>query len=376
MAQLDDPLLAVIVEEMEDHPEKRISFRRYMELALYHPRWGYYRREGLKVGKRGDFYTSPQLGEVFGETLGRVISGMVPSFSPGCPWTLVEVGGGDGRLAESILASLMEEKRLPQSLWLVETSPLHQNLQRERLQNAPVPVYWAEAMTEIPEGAPCILYSNEFLDALPVHRVTRKGGELQEIYVTWDKHREGFMECSLPLRHPPLLAYFRNLDWNLSEGWTVEVPLDALDWLEAVSDWMKTGYLITIDYGGTTEELSQPQRKNGTLRCYRNHQLHENFYFQPGTSDITSHVNFSVMQDYGEKLGFRKCMYTTQPRFLQAAGILERWLETPRDPFSPEARHNRAIRQLALPGGMGESFRVLIQSKGVAVPQRGLRGVT
>ncbi|MFD1397113.1 class I SAM-dependent methyltransferase [Kroppenstedtia eburnea] len=370
---MDDPLLAVIVEEIQAHPEKRISFRRYMEQALYHPRWGYYRREGLKIGKRGDFYTSPHLGDVFGETMGGVISGMVSSFSPGCPWTLVEAGGGDGRLAGSILSSLEEGKRLPQSLWLVETSPFHRELQSERLRDAPVPVHWAEAVTEIPSDSPCILFSNELLDAFPVHRVTRKEGELLEIHVAWDEDRERLVECSRPLSHPSLAAYFRRLDWDLPEGWTAEVPLDALAWLEEVGEWLRNGYLITIDYGGTTEELSLPQRKDGTLRCYRNHQLHVDCYSHPGDSDLTSHVHFSALMDLGEVMGLQSLVYTTQTRFLQAAGILDRLAVAPADPFSPEARRNRAIRQLALAGGMGDSFRVLIQSKGVEVPVTGLK---
>ncbi|GGA32449.1 SAM-dependent methyltransferase [Kroppenstedtia guangzhouensis] len=370
---MDDPLLAAIVEEIQTHPEKKISFRRYMEQVLYHPCWGYYRRVGLKIGKRGDFYTSPHLGDVFGETLARVISRMVSSFSPGCPWILVEAGGGDGRLAKSILSSLNEEKRLPQSLWLVERSPFHCDLQRERFKDAPVPVHWAESVTEISGESPCILYSNELLDAFPVHRVVRKGGELQEIYVAWDEHCQRLVECSCPPSDPSLAAYFRRLDWNLPEGWTAEVPLDVLAWLEEVGGWMKTGYLITIDYGGTTEELSQPQRKNGTLRCYRNHHLHGDWYSRPGTSDLTFHVNFSALQDHGERVGLNKLVYTTQTRFLQGAGILDRLANTSTDPFSPEARRNRAIRQLALQGGMGDAFRVLIQSKGVEMPVTGLK---
>lgn len=369
---MQHPLLEIIAEEIEAQPEKKIPFRRFMELALYHPRWGYYRREEIKIGRRGDFYTSPTLGEVFGGTLAQVIARMAGSFSSKGYWCLVEVGGGDGRLAEQLLRSLEEKGSLPQVLWLVETSPFHRDCQKKRLADFPVPVRWAHEMSEVPADHPCILLSNELLDAFPVHQVIRRGGKLLEIHVAWDEDRDRLFECCGPLSHPSLAAYFGEMEWDLPEGWRAEVPLDALAWLESTGEWLRTGYLITIDYGGTTEELSLPQRKNGTLRCFRNHRLHQDFYSGPGTSDLTAHVHFSALMDRGERVGLQNLIYTTQTRFLQRAGIFDQLMEPSVDPFGPEAKRNRAIRQLALEGGMGDAFRVLVQSKEVRAPVTGL----
>lgn len=369
---MQHPLLEIIAEEIKTQPEKKIPFRRFMELALYHPRWGYYRREGIRIGRRGDFYTSPFLGEVFGEVLGQVSARMARSFSSKGSWSLVEIGGGDGRLAEQLLRSLEKKDSLPQALWLVETSPFHRDCQRKRLADLPVPVRWVDGVLEIPADDPCILLSNELLDAFPVHRVRRREGKLQEVHVAWDEDRGRLFECCGSLSHPSLATYFREMDWNLSEGWTAEVPLDALAWLESTGEWLRTGYLITIDYGGMTEELSLPQRKNGTLRCFRSHQLHQDFYSDPGASDLTAHVHFSALMDRGERVGLQNLICTTQARFLQLAGVFNQLMKPSMDPFGPEAKRNRAIRQLVAEGGMGDAFRVLVQAKGLPAPVTGL----
>ncbi|WP_169713690.1 class I SAM-dependent methyltransferase [Paludifilum halophilum] len=367
-----NPLIRYMVDEMDAAPEKAIPFRRYMELALYHPRWGYYRRERPKVGRKGDFYTSPYVGDTFGFSIGRVISDMQKVFPPEKPWSVVEMGAGEGRLAEQILHFLHGQGVDPHRFcyYLMETSPYHREIQRSRLTGCSLPIDWIDRWDEIPRGTPSILISNELVDALPVHRVRMdENGELSEIYVGWDEIEERLTEREGPLTRSSLSDYFSEMGWRLEKGATAEVNLEAESWIKELADWLDIGFVLTVDYGGTVEELSLPARREGTLRGYRDHRLCTDIYQRPGETDLTSHVNFTALQRWGREAGLHNLLYTTQPRFLIQAGILEELTshENP-DPFSSEARRNRHIRQLIEPGGMGDAFRVLIQSKGVENP--------
>ncbi|SMO48474.1 class I SAM-dependent methyltransferase [Melghirimyces algeriensis] len=371
---MDQPLLLhEIVSEIQKTPRKAISFRRYMELALYHPEWGYYHRMKPKIGKEGDFYTSPAVGEAFGWTLAKGISHMVQSFPEGSSWYLIEAGAGDGILATHMIQGLDRLGFRPRRLFIVETSSYYRAVQKQMLVDSPVSVYWVEEIRDLPNDLPCILVSNEFFDAFPVHRVISQENGIKEIFVTWDDQKKELVECLFSPSRTDLSDYFLEMDWNLPVGWSAEVPLDALNWLETLGQWLKNGYVITMDYGGTTEELSVPARKNGTLRCYHKHQLHQDFYSDPGTSDITCHVHFSALMKHGSKVGLNNLLYTTQARFLLRSGIWTLLVNPPpSDPFGQVARRNRAIRHLALEEGMGSAFQVLIQSKGIQHPVAGL----
>ncbi|MDR6224824.1 class I SAM-dependent methyltransferase [Desmospora profundinema] len=370
---MSDALRRVIREEIEASPDGRISFRRFMELALTHPRWGYYCREGVKIGREGDFFTSPLTGAVFGQTWGAWLGRLAARWPSGQPWWLVEAGPGDGRLALQILEGLAASGYpLPKGYGLVEVSSWHRRLQAERLRKVPVPVHWLEHPEDLPDE-PVILISNEFFDTFPVHRVVGSTEGLLEWYVTWEQGR--LVEVRGPISNPACIRVLQEMKWpSLAEGEEVEVPLDAGLWYRNWVGRIQTGWMITVDYGGTMEELAHPARRQGTLRGYRRHHLVNDWLETPGETDLTCDVHFSALQHWGEKLGWETRYYGSQSRFLIEAGILDRLQSAvDRDPFSPMAKRNRAIRQLALPGGMGESFRVLVQGKGVsniALPKR------
>ncbi|MFC4076560.1 class I SAM-dependent methyltransferase [Salinithrix halophila] len=363
-------LLGAIVEEIWSSPNKRIPFARFMEQALYHPRWGYYRREGRKIGREGDFFTSPYAGELFGLTLSRVIGRLARRFPTDRPWAVVEMGGGDGRLAEQVIRGLAQRGLShPPVYWMIETSSYHRRLQRERLKNSPWEVQWIDSVETIPAGTPAILFSNELVDAFPVHRVRKREGCLREIYVTWNTQDTHLEEVEGPLSRPELAAYFAESGRNLVEGGEAEVPLAAREWIQQIGGWLEQGILLTIDYGGTSLELDSPLRREGTLRGFRKHRLVTDLLSQPGETDLTADVCFTALRRWGEEAGLFPQWYGSQSRFLLEAGILEE-LTPPSDadPFSPEAKRIRSLRQLALPGGMGEQFRVLIQAKGQLIP--------
>jgi SAM-dependent MidA family methyltransferase len=355
-------LQQVMKDEISHSPMKAIPFARWMELQLYHPKWGYYQQEHPILGKQGDFFTSAHVGDLFGRTLSRAFLPLIPSSQ----WVLVEVGPGDGRLTEQVVNGLLEQGVSPEEieLFLVETSPYLQRLQQERLQQYPIRCSWARRVAELPRRPFSLIYSNELVDAFPVHRIRLEQGEFKEIYVTYDESSDTFKEITGPFSTERLRHYIDEFSVQLYEGQAMEINLQAYHWLEEVVNWMEQGYLFTIDYGGTIEEIVTPGRKNGTIRFYQKHQLLSDPYAAIGKADVTSHVCFTSLIHWGEQLGLKTQKFQTQAAFLLEAGILSLCTDfTNLDPFSSAGRQRRAIQQLLHPYGMGEVFRVLVQAK-------------
>ncbi len=359
-------MLSAIVSEIGRSGNERIPFSRYMELALYHPERGYYNREQPKLGRAGDFFTNAHVGDIYGKVLSRFFRSKKEAAKVEGKWAIVEMGAGDGRLAEQVALGLLEAGEDPGQIhfYLVETSPYHRRLQQARLAHLPVQFFPAEHIGQIPTCAFSIVYSNELVDAFPVHRIKKERGQLLEAYVAWDPDLKKLKEEWIPTANREILAYLSRLSVRLQEGQQMEVSLSALDWLKKVASWMKKGYLLTIDYGGCTAELLE--RPEGTLRSYRNHRLLSDCYGQPGETDMTSHVNFEALEIWGNDFGLTTLSYQTQSRFLLDAGILELLpREQPGDPFTSAARKKRAVQQLIFPQAMGEAFQVLLQAKGL-----------
>ncbi|SEN08053.1 class I SAM-dependent methyltransferase [Lihuaxuella thermophila] len=366
---MPEELLSVIVSEIRQSGMNKIPFSRYMELALYHPKWGYYNREHPKLGREGDFFTNAHVGDIYGRVLSRFFLKKREQVNPQGKWAIVEMGAGDGRLAEQVAQGLLEAGQDPAQIhfYLVEKSPYHRKLQQARLAGLPVPFAQVDHIGQIPPYPFSIVYSNELVDAFPVHRIKKERGQLLEAYVAWDADLQTLTEVWIPLTNPGICAYLSRLSIRLPEGQQMEVHLAAMEWLKKVASWMKKGYLLTIDYGGRHAELLD--RRYGTLRSYRHHRLSSDWYSRPGEMDITSHVNFEALEILGEDVGLSVLSYQSQSRFLLEAGILE-WLppELPGDPFTPEAKRKRAIQQLIFPQAMGEAFQVLLQAKGLQHP--------
>ncbi|SFJ05292.1 class I SAM-dependent methyltransferase [Thermoflavimicrobium dichotomicum] len=366
-------LQQVMIEEMKRQPMQALTFARWMELHLYHPKWGYYQKERQHFGKEGDFFTNVHVGEVFGKVLSQAIYRLSGPVGLKEPWALVEMGSGDGRLAEQVVTGLLEKGVSPDSfhLILVETSPFLRERQKERFHALPVSCQWAGRISELPRYPFSIVYSNELVDAFPVHRIRCVAGKPHEIYVTVDPESLTFQETLGPLSTADIGEYLQVFRIALDEGQTIEVNLQAYEWLKEVANWIETGYLLTIDYGGTTEELVVPERRNGTIRYIKQHRLLSNPYEDVGEVDVTSHVNFSSLMRWGEEWGLQTLSFQTQAKFLIEEGILD-WYPKNRliDPFSSESKQQRAIQQLIHPYGMGEVFRVLLQVKRRGCPMK------
>lgn len=285
-------LCAAIADRIANSPNQRITFATYMDMALYHPDYGYYSTQAVNIGKRGDFFTSVHLGPDFGELLAEQFVQMWEILGQPVPFSLVEMGAGQGHLALDILNYL--KLRYPNffaalEYMIVEKSPILRQEQQQRLQEFTVQI--KSSLEEILSNSIIgCFFSNELVDALPVHQFILEQGQLREIYVTLQQesivnHQElltsptppspliptPFTEITAEPSTPKLAEYFDLVSIQFPEnvypeGYRSEVNLAALDWLSVVADRLQRGYVLTIDYGYPASRYYNPRRSQGTLR--------------------------------------------------------------------------------------------------------------
>ncbi len=382
-ASSNPDLVAAIRDQILHSPEGRLSFADYMAAALYHPQQGYYAR-GAKLGASGDFVTSSYLSADFGELLAEQVIEIWTLL--GCPqhFDLVEMGAGQGILAVDILRYINKNKpdffRAITYTIIEKSAVLRQQQQQIKGANLCWKT-WDDIAENSLEGC---LFSNELVDAFPVHRLQREQGQWQECYVSWDE-ATGFQEQLGPLSTPALAGYFEQVgvsDEEFPEGYTTEVNLAALSWLETLAQKLKRGYVITIDYGYEARHYYHPQRSRGTLQCYRQHRHHDDPYCFVGEQDITAHVDFTALQRQGDRAGLDYEGFTPQALFLMALGLGDRLaaLGQGNQPATGAdivrvMQRREVLHGLCDPQGLG-GFGVLVQSKGLKGDRPPLKGLT
>ena len=355
----------------------RIPFAEFMDLALYHPQQGYYATRAIAIGTRGDFFTAPHLGQDFGELLAEQFVQMWEILQRPDSFTLVEMGAGQGLLAADILRYLQRQHpdffTCLDYLIIERATPLIAAQRRQLQAFDAIKIAWKSWEKIATNSITGCFFSNELVDALPVHLVTIDKGQLQEIYVTTGAEGAEFTEAIAELSTPELAAYFDLTGINLSSlpsPYRSEVNLAALDWISTVADRLQRGYVLTIDYGYSSDRYYHPTRAEGTLQCYYQHAHHSNPYLNVGQQDITAHVDFTALQRQGDRVGLQTVGFTKQALFLLALGLSDR-IAAIRDSSAatPEAvqatlRRREALHQLASPLDLG-NFGVLVQSKDV-----------
>jgi len=359
-----DPLLLEILRRRiaERGP---IPFSEFMEAALYLPGRGYYARPEDPVGRHdeSDYYTAPSRHPAFGLLLGRQVAECLRNLGGG-PWEVVEAGPGSGAL---FVAVLQELRRLgigrPGDLrgTLVEANSLRAEAQRRRLEEAGFdrgirwisPAEWEDSPGRL-RG--CIL-ANEVLDAMPVHRLVFREGDLREIYVDW---KDGLVEVTGAISRPEIRRELDRQGFSPREGQEIEVGLEAIRWIRRVGGKLERGYAILADYGYPAPEIYSPRHHRGTLLAYHRHGTSEEYLERVGFQDLTAHVNFTSVLDAARESGLVARGPVSQGRFLLALGALE-CLGKPEERFNlDEYRDRKALQDLFLPGGLGESHRVLV----------------
>lgn len=344
-----------------------ITFHDWMRAVLYDPSEGYYcRSDREKWGREGDYRTSPERSSLFAATFASYFARLYEELGRPSRWTISEAGGGDGQFAGGVLQTL--QRFFPQvftaTCYVIdEISPHSRSLARKRLGPFADQVKFKKLKDiEIHQG---VVFSNELLDAFPVHRVKMHEGRLREFYVTVSA--VGDFEWILDsLSTPRLIEYFEEAGIQLREGQVAEVNLEIAEWLEKVATSLHSGYLVSVDYGAEAPEIyGSPERHQGTLRSLYKHQMVEDVLARPGEQDLTTTVDWSFVKRAGEKLGFEVVDFDRQDKFLLSAGLLDR-LEAEAQESKGEAdklRLSTAAREMILPDGMASSFQVLVQKK-------------
>ena len=381
--QLDDfalatrstPLAQIVRAEIE--AGGRISFARYMSLALGHPEHGYYARADLRWGAEGDFETSPEVHPIFGYLWARQIVECWERLGKPARFDLIEPGPGSGAFAVSLLTWLRE--RAPACFAAVRPRLLDGNQRRLEQQRSALAAAGLEAEYALledwlagPEHTTGVVISNEFFDALPVHVVRRTDGELREWYVNIDAEGELHLETG-ELSTPALAERFATLGLQPGEDCNSEVSLEAPALMQAIAGRVQRGYILTIDYGYTAADLYAPWRRGGTLLAFRGHSPQPDVLSMPGLTDLTAHVDFTSLAAAAAREGFEAGPLTTQARALVALGLANA-VESARgrmaEDFAGFAAARRATDTLLEPAGLG---RIKVQALGKSAPLAGLR---
>jgi len=303
-----------------------IGFARFMEVALYHPQYGYYRRAHDPFGRAGDFFTAEQIQPAFGILLAARVRQLYAAMGEPADFTVVDLGAGRGEMAAAFGA-------------------------------------WRYAPIEIDSGAlpekfHGVVFANEFFDALPVEAAIAAGGEYRERRVAW---RDGrfVWETAGPVS-AAAADYLARYGAPPEEGRVMEVNLAALEWMERIANRLENGYLLTIDYGYRRRELVRFPA--GTLMSYRRHQAIDDVLAEPGERDITAHVNFTAMEEHGARNGWRTERMETLAQTILAAGEPDQFAAVLQCEDAGEGPRRR-MQLKTLLFGMGETFQVLLQRR-------------
>lgn len=362
------PLAALLAERIRRFGP--ITFAEYMRECLYHPVHGYYSQPESQ--QFADYYTSVDVHPIFGRLLARQFAQMWDELGRPAEFWLVEAAAGTGRLASHVLE--FAQAKLPEFYKAVHYVAVERSAGRcDQLANrlaAHIQTGRCRPAVEIPVKIPigCV-FSNELIDALPVHRVVRQGGSLQEIFVAND--RAGFSEVHQPVSTCAVSEYFAAQAITLVEGQQAEAGLEACDWISEIGRRLGRGFILTIDYGHEVEHLFDTHHMAGTVLAYAGHQANEEFYAAPGQQDLTAHVNFTALRLWGERVGLAMLGLVPQTSFLLALGQRNDFADLYDDGMNEteRVRARLQLKTLIFPEGMGERFQVLVQQKGGDTPK-------
>lgn len=364
-------LLAYIRQQIGSHGP--VTFKWFMQQALYHPQFGYYGGGRARIGRRGDFYTSVSVGKIFGELLAKQFQEMWERMGQPVGFTIVEQGAHNGQFAHDVLTSLRQfspDLFKEVRYWIVEPNARLQQDQQATLSVWPRnKIRWTPTLETFEDGSLCgVHFSNELLDAFPVHLVTSTGGSWQENFV--DVGKTGFRWVYGPPSNSQLRAHLAKLPAPaLAAGtsYTTEVNVAAPRWIEDLSKVLGSGYILLADYGYPRDVYYAPERTEGTLMAYREHHKSHNPLENVGVADLTAHVDFTTLAERAEASGLKLAGYCDQHHFLVGLGeseLLE--MERSLSNLSPEALHFiRSFKALMHPSTMGMAFKFIGFSKSV-----------
>ncbi|WP_374607959.1 class I SAM-dependent methyltransferase [Thermomonas sp.] len=369
-AQSHSAHLREVIQEQVIAAGGHLPFWKFMELALYAPGLGYYSAGARKFGPGGDFTTAPERSPLFSACVADVLTPVLQQLGPDA--VFMEIGGGSGAFAETCLAKLLANDALPARYAILEPSADLRERQRERLQARLPPllfelVEWLDGPIQEPWSG--VLFANEVIDALPTPRFTIRDGEVFEEHVALDGEGR-FLRTDRPAE-PMLAAAVRHVERQLpepfAEGYRSEVLAQLPYWIQAVMGAMRDGAMLFVDYGYARGEYYQPQRRDGTLRAFRQHHVTDDVFAWPGLQDITASVDFTALAEAGTAAGFDFAGYCSQASFLIGNRLQENLALAESRAADDVARHalRSQVKHLTLPSEMGERFQAIGFQRGV-----------
>ena len=341
----------------------KITFAEFMDIALYWSDKGYYTSNKNRWGVHGDYITNSDISPVFSKLLAAQLNQMWHILGEPSPFNVIEVGAGSGELSfqiEKTIKDLFPEFYRAVNFKLIDVSyASKQGAKKDKFS-------FYSSMDEIGHGITGCIISNELIDAFPVHQVIEING-LKEIYVGYKDGQ--FVEIIDKPSTLGLPDYFARLDIKLEHGQKAEVNLKTIDWIKSVGRLLDKGFVVTVDYGFPAKELFQPHR-GSTLQCYYKHAMNDNPFQRIGYQDMTSKVDFTNLTKAARGAGLEVTGFTTQFYFLMGLGVLEELKEIGELNVNSldMLKWNQGIKELMLPGGMGDDFKILIQHKGIDAP--------
>ena len=353
------------------------SFAWFMQQALYHPQDGYYSSGRASIGRRGDYFTSVSVGPLFGRLLAAQFAQIWERLGRIDNFVIVEQGAHHGDFARDVLGSA--RKSWPEFFALlryriVEPFSILQDRQSQALTEYEGKIEWRDSIDAL-EPFTGVHFSNELLDAMPVHLICRRGpvarasagSQWNEKFVGWRNDQFAFVEQ--PIVDPALRAFITKLP-SRPAGYKTEVNLAAINWIANLATKLECGYVLAVDYGFRGDEFFSPYRTNGTLQCRAQHRLFASPFHEIGHADITAHVDWTRLAKRAQDCGLSVTGFTDQHHFI--TGIISELL---RDqlPGNADLKTKRALQTLLHPEMLGRAFQVLALAKDVAAPLAGFK---
>ena len=327
-----------------------LSFRDFVEIALYHPGLGYYARPVSPVGKTADYVTSPAISPVFEYSLSRLVGEFMSRNTDGIS-SIVDIGCGDGSLINTLY---VDDPRA--RFFGVDRS-------LDRLRGGPAT--FVRDLSSVEKNDFQLVITNELFDAFPFARLVMRDEHLHELWVTerngeldWTEHEAGFV----------YEAYFADRGIELEDGQFADVSLEWEAFYADLCRFVTRGLIVTFDYGTVESKLFRGRvHRFGTAAAYANQRVSRDLLANPGEQDVTAHINFSDLQRAGEREGFATLFFDVQAKFLLSLGAHHHELLQPNENVdSLELREQREeAKRLILPDGIGEDIRVLVQARDV-----------
>jgi len=354
--QHSQKLINRIHKEIDDN-DGSIPFHRYMEMALYQPRLGYYVAGTHKIGAKGDFMTAPEISPLFSQCISNQCYEIIKKRG-GC---ILELGAGTGKMAADILLAL-EKQQLPDKYYILDLSPDLKQRQLKTIQTlAPHLLKNVEWLTQLPKDFIGIILGNEVLDAMPVSVFTQQADTIFEHHVIWeDKQlREQLRPASNTLTH----AVKKLNIPTTATPYTSEINLNIDGWLKSLSHCLKQGVILLADYGYPRNEYYLEERNKGTLICHYQHMVNEAALHYPGLQDITASVDFTAIAEAADKCSLTVVGFTSQAAFLTNADLESYFMKALDENPNDQYKLAQQIRTLSLPSEMGERFKFIALTK-------------